>query len=156
MEIWKDIKNAPGYQVSNLGRVRSLLRKSPKILIINYARKYGVVCLHNRKTEYVHILVANAFIDNPNNFPTVDHSDRDLKNNTVTNLRWATYKMQKDNSNKAIGERIGRSKLKNAQVAEIKKLLKTGIKQKSIAEKFNIGSTMITRIKKGLNWSHIK
>ena len=156
MENWKDIKNEKGYQVSDLGRIRSLLRKTPKILTINYARKYGVVCLHNRRTEYVHILVANAFLDNPNNYPTVDHIDRNLKNNTITNLRFADYQMQKDNSNKAFGERIGAAKLKDAEVYQIKELLKTGIKQKSIAEKFNTSPQMITRIKKGFNWSHIK
>lgn len=47
---------------------------------------------------YVHRLVAETFIPNPHNKPTVDHIDRDPSNNFVGNLRWATSKEQVDNS----------------------------------------------------------
>lgn len=45
----------------------------------------------------IHRLVAEAFIPNPENKPTVDHIDRDRRNNNISNLRWATYKEQRSN-----------------------------------------------------------
>lgn len=49
------------------------------------------------KTFYVHRLVAEAFIPNPHNKPTIDHIDRNPQNNHVENLRWATYREQSKN-----------------------------------------------------------
>ena len=49
--------------------------------------------------QKVHRLVASVFIPNPNGYETVDHIDRNKANNTVKNLRWASRKMQADNTN---------------------------------------------------------
>ena len=61
--------------------------------------KYGyrVVNVH-RKCYKVHRLVADCFIPNPDNKPTVDHIDRNRQNNVASNLRWASYKEQAENS----------------------------------------------------------
>lgn len=59
--------------------------------------EYPTVDIHTvygRKTVPVHRLVAEAFIPNPYNKPTVDHIDRNPQNNHVENLRWATYREQ--------------------------------------------------------------
>lgn len=61
---------------------------------------YPTVDIHTvygRKTVPVHRLVAEAFIPNPYNKPTVDHIDRNPLNNHVENLRWATYREQSKN-----------------------------------------------------------
>lgn len=61
---------------------------------------YPTVDIHTvygRKTVPVHRLVAEAFIPNPYNKPTVDHIDRNPQNNHVENLRWATYREQSKN-----------------------------------------------------------
>jgi hypothetical protein len=91
-EEWKDIANFEGlYQVSNLGRVKSLPKvgsgghngitlsqskdKDGYLLVYLYANRKKVACK-------VHRLVAKAFIPNPNNFPQVNHKDEVKDNNS--------------------------------------------------------------------------
>lgn len=94
LEIWKDIKGFENkYQVSNLGNIRSkngVLKKQ-----INKTNGYEYVGLvdDNSKTntKSVHRIVAEAFIDNPNNYPCVNHKDEIRNNNNYINLEWCTY-----------------------------------------------------------------
>lgn len=108
---WKNIKGyEKSYKVSNYGEVKSKRRVvyamidgemqpsyvTKEVLMnpFDNGNGYLVVSLNdergNRKNFYVHRLVADAFIPNPENLPQVDHIDYDRKNNKVTNLRWVT------------------------------------------------------------------
>lgn len=113
-EIWKDIKGYEGlYQVSSLGRVRSLdrlvvykngkkcLHKGKLLIGTDNGRGYLIVNLRKdgvRKSFLIHRLVAEAFIPNPDNKLTVDHMNRNRADNRMDNLRWATRLEQADNT----------------------------------------------------------
>ena len=106
-EEWRDIKDYEGlYQVSNMGRVRSI--RNGKIRIFKIAEKYlSYYAVHFRenginKMFKVHRLVAQAFIPNPENKPCVNHIDGNKWNNRADNLEWVD---QSENNLHAI--RIG-------------------------------------------------
>lgn len=56
----------------------------------------------NGKWKFIHRLMAETFIVNPENKPTVDHIDRDTINNVLANLRWATHSEQRENSSQVL------------------------------------------------------
>lgn len=106
-EIWKDISGYEGYyQISNMGRVKSLSRKinynhpkfskrsmQEKILSPKITNGYLGINLYinkKRRSFLIHRLVAEAFISNPLNFPQVNHKDENKFNNCVDNLEWCT------------------------------------------------------------------
>lgn len=105
MEVWKDIPGYEGlYQVSNMGRVKSLERTKDnnggKVAIPERIMRtsvdtvgYSIVCLTKdgkRKTHKIHRLVGMAFVPNPENKQEINHKDGDKRNNCAVNLEWST------------------------------------------------------------------
>ena len=94
-EIWKDIEGYEGlYQICTMGRVRSVRNNvilKSKIERNGYER---VILSTNNipKGYFIHRLVANAFIPNPDNLPQVNHKDENKANNRVDNLEWCDGK----------------------------------------------------------------
>ena len=98
MEEWRNIIGYEGlYQVSNLGRVKSLGNgsgnNSKEKILKGSKNKFGYLKVNlykdgKQKTHKVHRLVASAFIPNPNNLPEVNHKDEDKTNNIVTNIEY--------------------------------------------------------------------
>lgn len=119
MENWKAIDGYEGlYQVSNLGRVKSLKCGKERILKPRkHTGGYLLVNLHKdgyQKTVKIHRIVAEAFIPNPNNLETVNHKDEVKTNNTVGNLEWMS---RKDNINYGThNKRAGEAHSKQVQM----------------------------------------
>ena len=101
-EIWKDIEEYEGlYQISNLGRVKSLPKKDGFVLLetrilkpLNINNRNRVVLAKNKvkKNFFIYQLVAKMFIPNPNNYPIINHKNGKPNDDKVTNLEWCTHK----------------------------------------------------------------
>lgn len=112
-EEWRDVVGREGsYIVSNLSRIATIrtyfeYERNGKIFRKKMRRH---ICSTStapstpyermtfieggiKSTELVHVIVARAFVPNPNNYPCVDHIDDDPKNNRADNLQWCTHKM---------------------------------------------------------------
>lgn len=110
-EEWKDIKGYHGrYQVSTYSRVRSLmggywkLRKTPINNVSGYRYLGLSPSLGVNKTYYLHRIVAEAFISNPNNYNIVNHIDGDKANASLDNLEWCDEKINAKHSIAILGK----------------------------------------------------
>jgi len=169
MEIWKVIENLEGYMISNFGRVKSLKKN---IMLTPSMNNWGYLRVKlsqdgKRYRLLIHRLVLKSFKPNEDlNKTECNHKDGNKENNYVENLEWCT---RSDNMKHAyklgfggIGEKSGRTVLTNTKVKIIKQILSSPITkqlkitQKEIAEVFGISKYIISRIKLGKSWSHIK
>lgn len=128
-EVWRPVVEYEGlYEVSNLGRVRSLDRYET---FLNYGRMsvrhrkgrimkpvitskgYYIVSLKGKDIFYIHRLVAQAFLPNPHNLPQVNHKDENKANNCVKNLEWCTQEYNYKYGTRA--ERCIKSNINNSK-----------------------------------------
>ena len=128
-EIWKNIEGYEGkYQVSNFGQVKSMIGQEKVLHPKKHRTGHLQIGLHKdkkRKTMYIHRLVAQAFIPNPDNLPCVNHKDENPNNNNVDNLEWCT---QKYNCN--YGTRVDR--IMETKKQQYKKIYKYSFNEYSI------------------------
>ena len=115
-EIWKDIPEYKGlYQISNLGRVKSLnYNHTGKKRILSPGTSRGYLCVilcKNGKIKKftIHRLVAMTFLENPDNLPMVNHKDENKQNNSVSNLEWCTsqYNVTYNNRHRIYSRKVG-------------------------------------------------
>lgn len=172
-EIWKDIPEFEGlYQVSNLGRVKSLKRTiitsngkkvtyKPKYLsILEHYKGYlytRIQYKNNQKSFYIHRLVAQAFIPNPNNLPEVNHIDGDKTNNCVENLEWCNdtenKEHAKNNNLLAVGKNCCR-KMTKEDVINVRSIKDKTIKE--LAKMYDISITSMSNIINYKSYKNIK
>lgn len=170
-EIWRDVKGYIGlYMVSNLGRVKSLERivKHPKggsriinekiltnVLMNNYL-KVSLYKDGKKKDFRVHRLLANAFIPNPNNKPTVNHINGIKTDNRVENLEWNTSKENTKHAHENNlcykGETHFNSKLNDKIVLEIRS---SDLPQRELAKRYGVSQSQIWCVINRKTWKHI-
>jgi len=171
--MWKQIKNFPNYYVNENGDVKSATRTitdsvghvyelGERILRPRTAGKgYLSVCLRkNGKSTsyYIHRLVAETFLDNPNNLTVVNHKDGNKHNNNINNLEWVTYSDNNqhayDTSLKPKGENFYNSKLTEENIKEIKAKGKYTT-YKKIADKYGVSQATIRDILINRTWKNV-
>ena len=127
VERWIKIKYAPNYNISNYGNIKNT--KTNKLITINYERlkktksRARPGLSHNGKTKgyYLHRIIAEHFIDNPNKLPEVNHIDGDYYNNNVYNLEWISKEdnMKHASNNRLINKYKRKIIIKNKITGEI-------------------------------------
>lgn len=158
IEEWKDVQFYEGrYQVSNLGRIKSLVNKERILIPQRNAQGYLHVSLcknGKRNNHMISRLVMRHFIPNPESKPCVNHIDGNKNNNTLKNLEWCTYSENIKHAyrNGLRGKYGYKSKLNEHSVRVIRHLLGWDEDKKWIASIFNISITHLYNIKSNVIW----
>ena len=170
IETWKDIKGYEGlYQVSNLGRVKSLERYrtsmlknqkqtkiNERILRGNVRKGYVSVVLSKQgfsKGFNVHRLVATAFIPNNEGGHYINHIDGNKQNNIVSNLEWCTCSENAKHAYQTgLKKPSTKKKLKLYEVNEIRE--SKGVYQKDLAKKYGVSQQTISKIINRERWGN--
>lgn len=171
-EIWLPIKGFDGrYEISNLGRVKSLSGKmwgrKPKgerilspVLNNGYYR-FLLYANGRRSIKSVHRVVAEAFIVKPESKCQVNHINGIKTDNRVENLEWVTAKEnivhahRTGLTNVAKGSRVHGSKLKEEQIPVIRSKYKSGAyTQQELADEFSVSLMTINLIVLGKTWRY--
>ena len=175
-EIWKPIPGWDGYEVSDLGRVRSMAR-----IVTRIDSRLGLVRqpVHERirkpaqhpdghltmslcqdgaqRTMQVHQLVLISFVGDPEPGQECRHLDGDPANNALYNLRWGTSAENSADSirhgTSNIGERHGLAKLTDADVIAIRASARTN---RELAEIHSVGKTTVSNIRLRKSWAHVR
>lgn len=156
---WVPVRNYEGYyEISSSGHVRSLHGMYPRLLAISLLPSgYCHVKLSKNKkskTIYLHRLIAEHFVDNPEGKPHVNHKDRDPTNNDYSNLEWVTPKENKEHSAR-LGTKF--TKLSPDDVLEIRRLRREEhLTYQKIGERFGVVRSTISEIINGNRWTHVK
>lgn len=167
-EIWKPVKGYEGlYEVSNLGRVKSLFRKDkrnrntiPEKILTDQIDKPGYcrVIFHDHKRYSVHRLVCTAFIKNTEGKPQVNHKNGIKTDNRLSNLEWVTRSENSKHAYKTgLQEPTRICKLNDSDVLLIRKYSKAGLQGKIIHSKYFpcVSYQAVSDIIARRRWSHI-
>ncbi len=163
-EIWRliEFRNIkPQYEVSTYGRIRSIKRdKIMKSFSIRPDDHHQIISLRlvggGRQSFGVHMLVANTFIDNPENKPVVHHIDGDPMNNRIDNLMWVTVSehqvltYQLEQRDRKYGEKCLNAKYTTEQYTLLAKLMSEDeLNIREMSERTGIAVPMVREFVRG-------
>lgn len=163
----KPVADYPDYFVTDKGEVYSTKSDIPLKLSkgkTGSERKYYSVSLSRpgeTSTIKIHTLVLNAFVGPPAEGMECRHLNGDSFDNCLCNLAWGTRmdnQADKEAHGRAVwGESHGHTTITEETAREIKKLaLKGDLMQQEIADMFGVGVRVVSQIKTGTNWKHLK
>lgn len=172
-ETWRDVPDFPGYQVSDLGRVRSRLSRgrcrerfvsSWRILSPGRLPK-GYLSVHLQRDglthhRYVHRLVLEAFVGPcPPECEARHVLSPDPRDNRLVNLAWGTPKENAGDTlahgNRPMGTTSGSAKLTDEEVSRLLEEAVAGVAVKDLARKYGIRKENASKIVNGHHWRHI-
>lgn len=169
-EMWRPV---PGmeetHEVSDSGRIRSWLKSGSARLRASVPREIkGSVFSTGYRMFWTpagsrgfHRIVCEAFHGPcPSGMHVARHLDGDKLNNRADNLAWGTYAENMADARRhgtdPLGSRNAAAKLTESQVAQIKSLLTdTRGNRASLARRFGVSPSMVERIARGQNWTHV-
>lgn len=169
MEQWKQLNECNDYMISSYGRMKSLKHGREKILSYRYTQdgyiQYSVSINGKPKTIRAARAVAEYFIPNPDNKPTVNHIDGNKQNNHVENLEWATLSEQmnhayaNDLKKPTQGYLQGNAVLTESEVKEIRRIYKARDSEfgmLALADKYGVSSSVINRVVHYRSYKNVK
>lgn len=168
-EAWADVLGYEGvYQVSTLGRVRrvggSARARATRVLKDcdnGNGYRYIKLCSNGvPRNHYVHILMAQAFLPNPENKPQVNHIDGVKSANRIDNLEWATLSENMLHAadmglTKVKGEENSMSRYTCVEILEIRRLFAEGHNQRAIGRRFGMSFANVNRVIHRRLWQHV-
>lgn len=170
-EIWVPVTGHVGYDVSSCGRIRSWrnrgkapgLASTPRLLTGTSACAGGVYVHYSlqepRRRRYGHELVAAAFLGLRPEGLVIAHQDGDGHNNHATNLGYKTQRANIDDKwrhgTMQQGMALAITTLSDGQVVAIREAYAAGEMQKSLAMRFETTQQVVSRIVRGVSWSHV-
>jgi hypothetical protein len=167
---WRPVPGFEGiYAVSDIGEVMRVCPGAGKAKeghILSGGRNpkgyiaVGLCKAGKTKTWYIHTLVCEVWHGpKPSPLHQAAHSDDDKDNNSKDNLYWATplenHADRRRNGGILVGERIGKSKLTEADVIEIRCLKATGQTNRQLGKQFRVAAHTISAINTGRTWGHV-
>ena len=164
---WLTVEGWPSYEVSNDGRVRSIVKRNrwpPKELRGGMASNgylTVVLCDDGRQqSSCIHVLVAAAFLGpRPSDEHEVAHNDGIHTNNHASNLRWATHAENVADTKRHgtfwIGENHGQAKLTDEAVLEMRRRVADGERIKTVAAEYGVSKQVARCAVRGITWKHL-
>lgn len=164
METWKPSREGH-YEVSDAGRVRNAAT-GHVVTPWSTPTGYLIVGIGKRLREYVHRLVAEAFVPGKIDGFEVNHLDGNKANNSASNLEWVSHSANQRHAYRVLGtlrtnlvghpgEENGQSKLSDEDVLAIRAAAADGERQRSIAARYGIAQGNVSRICTRRSWAHV-
>ena len=115
-----------------------------------------------RSTKFVHRLVAELFLPNPNGYSDVDHLDGNRANPDVSNLEWVTHEENVRRSHergshieKSTGEKNPRARLTDEIVMKLREEYESGVSIDTMSKKYGYPWSTVSNAVKGITWKHL-